>query len=87
MGPGSDRGGRRSPETAGRDSGPKCVRGHFSAHGFCINFQGKMVLSKFRYVSEKMGGDNGTPQVWLVNSAEKKGEKRVVFCAANLLDK
>lgn len=46
-----------------------------------------MVLSQFRYVSEKMGSDNGTPQVWLVNSAEKKGGRRVVFCAASILDK
>lgn len=33
-----------------------------------------------------MGGDNGT-QVWLVNGAEKNGGRRVVFCAANILDK
>lgn len=39
-----------------QDSGPqRCVRDHFTACGFCINIPGKMVLSKFRYVSEKMG--------------------------------
>lgn len=60
-------------EKAGRqDSGPQ--KDNFTTCGFCINIQGKMVLSKFRYVSEEMGGDNGISQVWLENSAEKNME-------------
>lgn len=40
---------------------------------------------KSRYVSEKMGGDCGTPQVWLVNGAEKNGGRRVVcLCSKSI---